>query len=89
MWGIFRDVYDMEYIILEYDGKYPITPDGIQLKTSEAINLYCNNINAPMGCLRKLYFSLKEELSDNTNKNIKEVIKSLGIIKNFINERSI
>jgi len=84
MWGIFRDIYDLDYILLEHNGKNPVTPDGMELKTPEAITLYCNGISEPMGYLRKLYFSIRNKIGEN-----QEVISALEQLKKFINESTI
>jgi hypothetical protein len=84
MWGIFRDIYEYDYIVLDFNGKYPVTPEKMELKTSEAINLYCNSISEPMNHLRKLYFSIKDRLHEN-----EEIIKVLEQLKKFINETAV
>lgn len=84
MWGIFRDIYDIDYIVLEYNGKYPVTPDKIELKTPESITLYCNSINEPMGHLRKLYFSMRHKVDAS-----KDMLSIFEQLKTFINESTI
>jgi hypothetical protein len=79
MWGIFRDVYQMGYVVLDTDGKYPLTPEKVQLQTPEAIALYCNSINAPMGHLKKLYSSIKSGISGNA-----EVTEAIKILTNYV-----
>jgi len=80
MFGIFRDLYDMDYIVLKNDGRDPITPEGITLKTPEAINLYCNSISAPMGTLKRLYQQLPKPVSEEITEiftKLKEYVKSI------------
>jgi len=79
MFGIFRDLYDMDYIVLKNNGRNPVTPDGIELLTPEAINLYCNSISAPMGMLRLLYKSLQPVPTEITEifTKLKEYVRSI------------
>lgn len=84
MWGIFRDIYELGYIVLDYNGKYPVTPDGVELKTPEAISVYCNGISEPMSHLRKLYFSMKSKVDNN-----QELLKIFEQLKAIINESTI
>jgi len=81
MFGIFRDLYDMDYIVLKNDGRDPLTPEGVALKTPEAVNLYCNNISAPMGLLRKLYGLLKPGVDRPENA---DVLEALSKIKDYV-----
>ena len=82
MWGIFRDIYQLDYIILKTNGRNPVTPDGIELETPVAITLYCNSISEPMSHLRRLYLSMKHSLNGKD-----DILKSMEQIKNFINEQ--
>ena len=84
MWGIFRDVYDTEYIVLDVQGKYPVTPDGVLLKTPEAIGLYCNSISQPLGYLKRYYKVAKSLLEK--NEDAMQAFKTLGNFtkQNFI-----
>ncbi len=84
MWGIFRDIYEYDYIVLNYNGKYPVTPDGIELKTPVAISVYCNSISKPMAILRKLYFSMKDSIDNNNN-----ILEAFKTLKEHINEQLI
>lgn len=77
MWGIFRDVYTMDYVVLKTDGKYPVTDDGEILKTPEAINYYCNSISAPMGLLKKFYNLTKHQMKYLENSNVMDALKTL------------
>lgn len=79
MWGIFRDVYQMEYIVLKTNAKYPVTPDGEVLETPEAISYYCNSISAPIGHLKKLYSVTKHALAKNP-----EAFEAFKVITNFV-----
>lgn len=82
MWGIFRDVYDMEYIVLDYSIKEqsPVTPEGELLKTPDAISAYCNNISKPMGHLRAIYKDLVNVLSTDNS-----AMQAMATLKSFIN----
>ena len=77
-WGIFRDLYEYDYIILKLagDGKTPLTEDGKRLETPEAITVYCNGISNAMGTLIKLYKLMNVQLSD------AELLSAFSIIKN-------
>ena len=83
MWGIFRDVYDMDYIVLDYSDKNhsPVTPDGELLMTPDAIAAYCNGISKPMGHLRNIFKDLREQINADP-----VVLQALTTLKNFINE---
>lgn len=77
MFGIFRDLYDMDYIVLKNNGREPVTEDGTPLLTPEAINLYCNNISSAMGLLRRLYQELPKPIPD-------DIIQSLAKLKEYV-----
>jgi len=81
MWGIFRDIYELDYIILKTNGRDPITPEGVALETPTAITAYCNGISKPMGLLRNLYNSLKP-VPDNINEAVK-------LIKDYIDGKHV
>ena len=82
MWGIFRDIYELDYIVLKSTGKYPVTPDGIELKTPDAITMYCNSISEPMSHLRRLYLSMRHKIEAD-----EEIMNIMSKLKNFINEQ--
>lgn len=81
MWGIFRDIYDIDYIVLKFDGKYPLTNEGVQLQTPEAINLYCNGVSEPMGHLVSIYKALRNRIEERI-----EIRNLILTLKEFINE---
>lgn len=81
MWGLFRDCYQMEYIVLDVNGKDPVTPDGEILRTPDAIAAYCNSISAPMGYLKRYYNSVKSVLATN-----QEAMNALKVLTNFTKE---
>lgn len=81
MWGIFRDIYEIDYIVLKASGNVPLTEDGTRLESAEAITTYCNGISAPMNHLRRLYMSMKNRLVEN-----EEALNAMATIKQFINE---
>lgn len=80
-WGIFRDIYEYDYIVLKNNGKDPLTEDGKPLLTPDAITLYCNGISSKMGMLIKLYNSLKPDVDRPENS---EVLKAFAEIKKYI-----
>lgn len=77
-WGIFRDIYELDYIVLKNNGRDPMTEEGQPLLTTDAITMYCNGISAPMGHLRKLYNLLKPIKDE-------KALEALTILKNYIN----
>lgn len=79
-WGIFRDIYELDYIVLKNNGRDPLTEDGTPLLTPDAITMYCNGISSSMGLLRKLYGELKHKID--SDKNLLEAFKT---IKSCIN----
>lgn len=81
MWGIFRDLYSMDYIVLKSQGKYALTEDGTPLQSPESLNLYCNNLSSSIGHLRKLYFSMKDKIENDDN-----LLEAFKTIKEYCNE---
>lgn len=82
-WGIFRDIYEYDYIVLKNNGRDPLTEDGVPLQTPDAITLYCNGISSKMGMLIKLYNSIKSGINSEKNK---DVIDAFTTIKNYIKQ---
>lgn len=81
VWGVFRDIYMLDYIVLDAKGQVPYTKEGQPLMTAEAITLYCNGLNSSMGHLINLYKSIKDKLNGRDDVN-----NALKLLKNFINE---
>lgn len=79
MWGIFRDIYEYDYIVLKNNGRDPLTPDGQPLMTAEAISLYCNSISKPMGLLRTLFNTIQPVPADilEAFTKLKDYVKSI------------
>ena len=79
-WGIFRDLYDYDYIVLKCaaDGKTPLTEDGKRLETPWALSLYCNGISSSMGLLIKLYKQIGVSMEDS------ELLNAFSLIKERI-----
>ena len=84
VWGLFRDLYDYDYIVLDFDtrDKCPVTPDGIKLKTPDAISTYCNGISKPMGSLINLYKTIGTNV---VNEN-EQLLNAFGVIKEYIKQ---
>jgi hypothetical protein len=80
MWGVFRNLYDLETVILPVKGKTPVTTGGKELKTPAQLSAYCNGMNTGIGLLMRLYMSFEAEF-----KASKEAMTAMSTIKNFLN----
>jgi hypothetical protein len=80
MWGVFRNLYDLETVILPAKGKTPVTAGGKELKTPAQLSAYCNGMNTGIGLLMRLYMSFEAEF-----KASKDAMSAMSTIKNFLN----
>lgn len=79
-WGFLTDVYNADHVVLNYSeaNKCPLTKDGELLKTSAALNAYCNGVSTSMYQLRVLYSYLSFAAKDN-----KELLDAFSVIKKY------
>ena len=84
MWGLFRDLYDYDYIVLNFDTRnsWPLTKENEPLKTPEAISLYCNGISKPMGTLMTLY----NQIGKGPVTGSEKLLNAFSILKEYIKE---
>ena len=80
MWGIFRNLYDTDGVILNMRGKFPLTAGGKELKTPAQLSAYCNGMNSEMGKLMNIYTGNKEAFDAHP-----DAMKLLSELKNFLN----
>lgn len=80
MWGVFRNLYDTETIILAVKGKTPCTHTGKELKTGAQLSAYCNGVNTSMGLLMRLYVAFEAEFKADA-----KALAAMTEIKNFLN----
>lgn len=81
MWGIFRNLYDGETVILKAKGKTPLTAGGKELKTPAQLSAYANGQNSEMGKLMGIYNGNKSAFDAHP-----EAMKLLSELKNFLNQ---
>lgn len=80
MWGIFRNLYETDGIILNVRGKTPLTAGGKELKTPAQLSAYCNGLNSEMGKLMSIYAGNKAAFDAHP-----DAMKLLTELKNFLN----
>lgn len=83
MWGIFRNLYDGETVVLNVKGKTPVTAGGKELKTPAQLSAYCNGMNSEMGKLMGIYNGNKAAFDAHPG-----ALKMLSELKNFLNNLS-
>ena len=79
MWGIFRNLYDLETVILPVRGKTPLTQNGKELKTPAQLSAYCNGLNTEMGKLMQIYIAFEKEFRADA-----KALAAMTEIKNFL-----
>jgi hypothetical protein len=79
MWGVFRNLYDEDSIVLPVRGKVVLTHNGTALTTPAMISAYCNGLNTSMGKLMSVYKSFEAQFQAD-----KAALAALTTIKNFL-----
>ena len=76
MWGVFRNLYDTDTVILKASGKTPLTAGGKPLNTPAQLSAYCNGLHSGYGHLVAIYQEVKDD---------PEAMKALGVLKAKLN----
>jgi hypothetical protein len=80
MWGVFRNLYDTDGVILNVKGKTPLTAGGKELKTSAQLSAYCNGLSSSMGHLLGIYNENRLAFESHP-----DAMKLLTGLKDFLN----
>lgn len=76
MWGVFRNLYDTDTVVLKASGKTPLTAGGKPLNTPAQLSAYCNGLHSGYGHLAAIYQEVK---------NDPDAMKALAVLKQKLN----